>query len=80
MSTFVQILISGVALGCLYALVSLSFVVLLKATGHFNLLPGSFVLQRIGVTVEEDGGLFRSFINMCVWGAISLGISLYFLG
>lgn len=44
MDTFVQILVSGVALGFLYALVSLSFVVLLKATGHFNLLPGSFVL------------------------------------
>ncbi|PRI11190.1 branched-chain amino acid ABC transporter permease [Leucobacter massiliensis] len=44
MDTFVQILISGIALGFLYALVSLSFVVLLKATGHFNLLPGSFVL------------------------------------
>lgn len=44
MDTFVQILVSGIALGFLYALVSLSFVVLLKATGHFNLLPGSFVL------------------------------------
>lgn len=44
MDTFVQILVSGIALGFLYALVALSFVVLLKATGHFNLLPGSFVL------------------------------------
>lgn len=44
MDTFVQILLSGIALGFFYALVSLSFVVLLKATGHFNLLPGSFVL------------------------------------
>lgn len=44
------------------------------------LLPGSFILRKIGISVEEDGGLFRSFINMCVWGAITLGIALYLLG
>lgn len=43
MNTFIQLTASGLALGALYALVSISFVVLIKATGHFNLLPGTFI-------------------------------------
>jgi branched-chain amino acid transport system permease protein len=59
MDTFIQIAVSGVALGFLYALVSLSFVVLLKATGHFNLLPGSFVLLGAYTTYQlhQNAGL-----------------------
>lgn len=52
MSTFIQLTASGIALGFLYALVSLSFVVILKATGHFNLLPGSFVLIGAYLTYQ----------------------------
>ncbi len=40
------------------------------------LFPGNLVLQKCGISIEEDGGLFRSFVNMCVWGAISLGVAL----
>lgn len=69
MSTFVQILISGVALGCLYALVSLSFVVLLKATGHFNLLPGSFVLLGAYTTYQLHQNLGWNF-----WVALAAAI------
>ena len=32
------------------------------------LLPGDLVRRRLGITVEQDGGLIRSFINMCFWG------------
>lgn len=28
------------------------------------------------MTVEEDGGMLRSFINMCVWGTVLLLIAL----
>lgn len=69
MDTFVQIAISGVALGFLYALVSLSFVVLLKATGHFNLLPGSFVLLGAYITYELHRGVGLNF-----WLALALAI------
>ncbi|MCW2695640.1 MAG: branched-chain amino acid transporter permease [Modestobacter sp.] len=44
MSTFLQLTVSGVALGCLLALVALSFMIVIKATGVFNLLQGAFVL------------------------------------
>lgn len=69
MDTFVQIAVSGVALGFLYALVSLSFVVLLKATGHFNLLPGSFVLLGAYITYQLHQNLGLNF-----WVALALAI------
>jgi len=39
-------------------------------------LPGTLVLQKIGVTVEEDGGVLRSFVNMCVWGFTAMVIAI----
>lgn len=69
MNTLIQILVSGIALGFLYALVSLSFVVLLKATGHFNLLPGSFVLLGAYITFELHNGAGVDF-----WLALPLAM------
>ena len=43
------------------------------------LLPGDLVRRRLGITVEEDGGLIRSFINMCFWGAVLLLIALNYV-
>lgn len=39
-------------------------------------LPGTIVLKRLGVSVEEDGGILRSFINASFWGMICLLIAL----
>tara|TARA_R110002012_G_scaffold57941_10_gene149963 strand:- start:423 stop:641 length:219 start_codon:yes stop_codon:yes gene_type:complete len=44
------------------------------------LLPGDLVRRQLGITVEQDGGLIRSFINMCFWGAITLLIGLKYYG
>ena len=44
------------------------------------LLPGDLVRRRLGVTIEQDGGMIRSFINMCFWGAITLSIALNYFG
>lgn len=43
------------------------------------LLPGDLVRQKLGISVEQDGGLIRSFINMCVWGTIALLITLNYV-
>ncbi|MBC6718729.1 hypothetical protein H9Q09_21335 [Aurantimonas sp. DM33-3] len=43
------------------------------------LFPGNLALEKCGISVEEDGGVFRSIINMCVWGAIILGLALKIL-
>ena len=40
------------------------------------LLPGTLVLNKMGVRLEDDGGILRSFINMCVWGTICLAVAL----
>lgn len=44
------------------------------------LLPGDLVRRQLGITVDEDGGLIRSFINMCVWGTVTLLIALKYYG
>lgn len=36
------------------------------------LAPGDLVRRKLGITVDEDGGLIRSFINMCFWGIVVL--------
>ena len=43
------------------------------------LWPGTWVLGRIGTTIEQDGGVFRSMINMLVWGLLTVLISLFFV-
>lgn len=44
MTDALQILISGVALGCLYAVLGLGFVVVARASGILNLAQGAFVV------------------------------------
>jgi len=44
------------------------------------LMPGTVVIRKIGVSVEDDGGILRSFINMCFWGTISLLLALGIYG
>lgn len=36
------------------------------------LYPGDLVRRKIGMTVEEDGGMLRSIVNMIVWGTLVL--------
>lgn len=38
---FVQLLISGISLGCIYALIALGFVLIFKASGVFNFAQGA---------------------------------------
>lgn len=43
-------------------------------------LPGTIILKKLGVSIEEDGGILRSFINASFWGTICLLIALkYFV-
>lgn len=40
------------------------------------LLPGTLVLRFIGIDIEEDGGILRSFVNMCFWTAVGMWIGI----
>lgn len=42
--------------------------------------PGDFVLRKIGVSVDEDSGIFRSFINASFWGILTLSLVLHYIG
>jgi len=39
-------------------------------------LPGTIILNKLGVSIEQDGGILRSFINASFWGMICLLIAL----
>lgn len=44
MLAFVQVLLSGVAIGCVYGLVALSFVLIFKSTGTFSFMQGELLM------------------------------------
>lgn len=52
MDKFLQLLVSGVALGGIYALIALGFVVIYKATSTFNFAQGGFVLIGAYLTYQ----------------------------
>ena len=59
MATLVQLLVTGLAFGCLYALVALGFVLIYNAVGVVNFAQGEFVMipAFIGLTFLTFAGL-----------------------
>ncbi|MGH2516953.1 MAG: branched-chain amino acid ABC transporter permease [Ktedonobacterales bacterium] len=53
MSTFVQLVFAGLALGCIYALVALGFTIIFKASEVINFAQGEFLL--VGAYVASAG-------------------------
>ena len=53
---------------------------LLNSLLNLFFLPGNLVLRSLGISVKEDSGIIRSFINSSVWGAIALVIALNYMG
>ena len=49
---------------------------LLRPVLSLLFLPGNLVLHSLGISVEEDSGVLRSFVNSCFWGLIALLIAL----
>ncbi|HEV8295667.1 MAG TPA: branched-chain amino acid ABC transporter permease, partial [Acidimicrobiales bacterium] len=70
MNTFLQLLISGLALGGVYALLALGFVVVFKATEVVNFAHASLVMVGIYVMARaRDGGM--SFPVALLVGALA---------
>ncbi len=42
----------------------------LRVLGNLFLLPGTIAMGLFNLSVENDGGIFRSLINMLFWGAL----------
>ncbi len=65
---FMQQIVSGLALGCVYGLIALGYSFLFNATGIINLAQGSFVM--IGSYVY--GVEFTNRLNLPVWASFPL--------
>jgi branched-chain amino acid transport system permease protein len=77
--SFAQLLISGVALGCIYALIALGFVLIYKATETVNFAQGELMmLGAFGALVltQVAGWSFWAAAPAAVLGMMALGIVL----
>ena len=70
MTTTLQTLVSGVALGCLYAVLALGFVIVARASGILNLAQGSFVVLGAYLTYW-----FVSLIGLPFWVGVFLAMA-----
>jgi branched-chain amino acid transport system permease protein len=76
---FVQLLISGTALGCIYALIALGFVLIYKATETVNFAQGELMMLGAfgGLLLMKGLGLsFWAAAPLAVVGMLGLGIAL----
>lgn len=51
----------------------------LRILGKIFLFPGTLMLNMLNVSVENDGGVFRSLINMIFWGFVCVMGALPFM-
>lgn len=74
MEKFIQLLVAGIAVGGIYALIALGFVVVYKVSGTFNFSQGGFVLLGAFVTYEfsEEWGL--PFFVALALAMVALGL------
>lgn len=70
MNFFLQLVVTGFALGMVYALVALGFVIILKCSNAFNIAQGHFVLMGgyLGYT-------FLVILGLPIWATILLAIA-----
>lgn len=47
-----------------------------KILAQAFLFPGTLVLNAMDITEEEDGGVFRSLVNMIFWGVVCVLVTL----
>ena len=77
MTDFLQLLVAGVAVGALYALVALGFVVIYKATGVINFAQGALLLLGAYFTYafRDQAGLpFVASVALAVVGCAIVGV------
>ncbi|MFF1252814.1 branched-chain amino acid ABC transporter permease [Pseudarthrobacter sp. NPDC058329] len=81
MNDILQTLTSGTALGCLYAVIALGFVVIIRASGVLNLAQGVFVLLGAYVTYSFTTAGVPFFLalilSMIVCAALSILIEAF---
>ena len=72
MSQFIELLISGLSLGCIYALIAMGFVVVFKATNVVNFAHASFVMLGAYLVARWHGSL--GFFGAVAVAAVSCAV------
>ena len=49
---------------------------ILRLLAKLFLLPGTLALSALNISEEDDGGIFRSLVNMIFWGILIVIISM----
>ncbi|EFL89013.1 branched-chain amino acid ABC transporter permease [Ahrensia sp. R2A130] len=68
---FIQLIVSGIANGCVYGLIALGFVLIYKATEAVNFAQGDFMMLGAFLTV---GFANQQFFGLSFWLAVPLAI------
>lgn len=71
MIDFLQLTVSGISLGCQYALVALGFTVILKSSGVMSLFQGGVVLVGAYMTYQAHQGWELPFVLSVLVGVLS---------
>ncbi len=84
MEFFIQLLITGIVLGSIYALVALGFVLIYKSTGVINFAQGEFLMLGAYICLQMVVGYHLNFwasfaLTLIVCGIIGLFIERAFL-
>ena len=78
MSTFLQLTVSGLALGAVYALVALGFVVIYRASQVFNFAQGEFLtigaFSMVALTGQGVPWFVALPLAMTLTGALAAAI------
>lgn len=78
MTEFLQLLVKGLALGAVYALVALGFVVVFRATGVINFAQGSLMLVGAYLTYAVSAGWGLPFpvaVGLAAAGAVVVALA-----
>ena len=79
MTFFLQLVVTGFALGMIYALIAIGFVIILKCSEVFNIAQGHFVLigGYLGYTFLVPLGLpIWAALGMAILTAIIMGLAI----
>ncbi len=68
-NTFIQLILSGISIGCIYGIVALGFVLIFKATEVINFAQGELML--LGAFISYS---FITYVHLPYWGAFLLTI------
>jgi len=74
MSTFVQLLFSGLALGAVYALTALGFVVIYRASQVFNFAQGEFLMFGAFMMTTASKSLGLPWVFALLFAMVTTGI------